>query len=309
MSVMMREKEGMIELRCPYCGAEYRVPKGTVYATCPYCGTTVRIGEKRVEERHYVFRLMIDKNRAYRDLVEYAEQQWNSVHGLSAKASMNKAILHYLPLYIVRINIRVESEEGREYKKYVSALAMKQPPFPLPPDYGFPVRGRDSFKPAIIKNTRYYMPNLPPALVVSRLKAEYLEEAKELAEALGGAKIIDESGLEGIAHYPFWEIRYVYKEKNYRGIIDGADGTVVYLEYPLSMTGRIMTLSAGTAILLGSTGLGAGIGLVAQHPLAGLIAGLISGVAGAVRLYTASFSPIGRYRYNPAEEGYLAPVR
>ena len=70
-----------------------------------------------------------------------------------------------------------------------------------------------------------------------------------------------------------------------------------------------MTLSAGTTILLGCTGLGAGIGVLAAHPLLGAAAGLISGIAGAVRLLTASFSIIGRYRYNPAEEGYLAPIR
>ncbi len=309
MAVMMREKEGMVEIRCPYCGAEYKVPRGSVYATCPYCGTTVKIGEQRVEEKHYVFRLMIDKNRAYKDIVEYAEQQWNSVRGLVEKALVEKAILHYLPLYIIRINIRVEAEEGREYKKYVSALAMKQPPFPLPPDYGFPVRGKDTFKPSIIKNTRYYMPDIPPSLIVSRLKAEYLEEAKELAEALGGANIVDESSMEGVAHYPFWEIHYKYEDRIYRGVIDGADGTIVYLEYPLSTTGRIMTLSAGTTILLGCVGLGAGIGILAAHPLLGAVAGLISGIAGAVRLLTASFSIVGRYRYNPAEEGYLAPIR
>ncbi len=309
MAVTMREKDGMVEIRCAYCGAEYKVPRGSVYATCPYCGTTMKISEQRIEEKHYLFRLMIDKNRAYKDIVEYAGQQWNSVHGLAKKTSVWKTILHYLPLYIVKINIRVEAEEGREYKRYVSALAMKQPPFPLPPDYGFPVRGKDTFKPSIIKNTRYYMPDIPPSLIVSRLKAEYLEEAKEFAEALGGASIVDESSMEGVAHYPFWEIHYKYNDRIYRGIIDGADGTIVYLEYPLSTTGRIRILSAGTTILLGCTGLGAGVGALVAHPLLGAAAGLISGIAGAMRLLTTSFSTVGRYRYNPAEEGYLAPVR
>ena len=140
-------------IECPYCAAEFRVPSTISYATCPYCGTTIKIAAKSVEREHFIFRLNISRNKAYELTKQFASQQFGAPRDIAERAGYGSVKLHFIPLYIYYIDIRAycgDKEAGQE-TGYSAALALENPPIPIPRNYNFPIRGREYFKPAKIK--------------------------------------------------------------------------------------------------------------------------------------------------------------
>ncbi len=317
-------------VKCPYCGAEYRIPETVTYATCPYCGTTFKIENPEEKIEHYLFRMIIDKNNAYRLAKSFATQQIGVAEDLADNAEFRSAKIYYVPVYIYEVKIlapcKEELEElekekessielgvhGGEEVNYVLVVANDNLPIPLPENYSFPARARMYFKPSILKNGVYLQPLLDPYEVFEEVKQPSLKQAVEEAEMAcsNGYEVIDESQYLGIAHYPFWHIKYSYKGKEYQALVDAADGTIVYLEYPYSLKGRLIGFTGGLGALIGA-GL---IGGVIADKIAGLFtAGFIGGAltASPGLVYTlinlARFK--GVYRYKPEEEAIFLPVR
>ena len=330
---MSEAKTGYKLVKCPYCGAEYRVPATVTYATCPYCGTTFRIGKPEEEIEHYLYHLNIDKNKAYRLARDFATQQIGVVEDLAQAASFKEAKLYYVPVYIYEINIKAPCrEELEELKKeeaerdkeirlkihggeevdYVIKPAVEDLPIPLPKDYGFPARARSYFKPAVLKNGRYLQPLLDPIKIFNMVKQPYVSKATEEARisCSSGYEVIDKSSYRGIAHYPFWHIKYTYNGKEYEALVDAADGTIVYLEYPLSMSGRLIGVAGGSGTLIASAIIG---GLISLKLMEELLPGLIGGAIAALpalgyTLYRLARSK-GIYKFKPGEEAVFLPVR
>ncbi len=319
--ITIRKIDGEYEVECPYCGAHYRVPEHASYGTCPYCGTTIALAKRTIEEKHYIFRVYIDSNKAYRLATKFASQQWNSPGDLADKAVYETAKLHYIPIYVYNISYRIQTEDPKIkhlveemetiLERYVAEIALSKPVIPIHPRYGFPVRGRDRFKPfKRKKNLVFHRPDRDPYKILVELKKIYYKEAQSLAQSLGGpVEIEDNSSFIGVAHYPFWEIVYRKDGNRYRAYVDAADGTIVYVEYPLSFTGRVLSFTASAAIFVGTAALGLGIGLLLHHTVIGLIGGVLAGAPAYRTLFSSSKEKIGKYIYNPEEEGFFAPVR
>ncbi len=335
----VEEAGGRYRVKCSFCGAAFYVPKHVKYATCPYCGTTVALEtRKSLEEtrQHYMFRVYVSGNKAYDVAMGFASAQWGAPSDLRERSSLTGMRLHYIPLYIYEINITADCKgfkksimpliyverylpyvmkKAGEEAAQVSAPAIAPLPIPVPPTYGFPARGREYFRPSKLKQGRYYQPNLDPDKVLERLKRGYRERAmEEAAEAcnLVHAEITieDKSRLIGLAHYPFWEITYSYGGETYRAVVDAADSTVVYLEYPIAARSRLIGLAGAAGLLLGSAVLGGIITAIAgPHLLAGAAAGFAASLPGAYQLLTRSGTGRGVYRFRPEEEGVFASVR
>ena len=335
-SVLKREG-GFVRVKCPYCGAEYKVPATVTYATCPYCGTTFMINKPGERIEHYLYRLIIDKNKAYRLARDFATQQIGVVDDLVEKASFKSAKLYYLPIYIYEINVKVPCKEeaetlekqeeeimehkarelklkvhGGEETEYVLKPAIDKIPFPFPQNYGFPARSRMYFKPTILKNGVYLQPTLDPIKIFEEVKKPSLRKAVEEARisCSHGYEVIDESKYNGLAHYPFWHIVYTYNNRDYNAVVDASDGTIVYLEYPLSMKGRLMVFGGGLGVLGLSSGIGAYLSAsLIGDPLPGLIGGLVTGLPGFLygAYRVARFK--GEYRFRPGEEAVFVPPR
>jgi len=318
--VAIKRSDDMYIVKCPHCGAEYRIPVNLRYATCPYCGTTIAIDRRVVEENHYLFRVYIDGNKAYRLAVEFAGQQWNSPGDLASKAVYESAKLHYVPIYVYSISYSVMTADQRVreilggtdtvLERYVAEIAISSPVIPIHPRYSFPVRGRDKFKPVSGKTAVFHRPERDPYKILTELKKRYYSEALGLLRSIGvEAEVIDSSRYEGVAHYPFWEIIYRVDGNRYRAFVDATDGTIVYVEYPLSFTGRVLSLTASAIIFIGTAALGLGVGMLMHHTIIGLVGGVLSGLPAYKALYGSAKRRIGKYIFNPEEEGLFAPVR
>ncbi len=332
---MSKESQSYKTVKCPYCGAEYKVPPTVTYATCPYCGTTFKVDNPEEEIEHYLYKLNIDKNTAYRLARDFATQQIGVVEDLAQAASFKEAKLYYMPVYIYEINVKApcreeleelkkeeeEAEEKREIRisihggeeiDYITKPATSVLPIPLPMDYGFPARARIYFKPTILKNGTYLQPLFDPMQLFRQVKQPYIAKASEEARisCSNGYELIDESKYRGIAHYPFWLVKYTYQGKEYTALVDAADGTIVYLEYPLSMRGRLVGFAGGTGTLVASSIIG---GLVSNALMESLTPGLVGGALAALPAFAYTAYRLARfkgvYKFKPGEEAVFLPVR
>ncbi len=327
-NVELRREKGFVLIKCPYCTAEYRVPETIKYATCPYCGTTFRLDKPDAKIEHFLFKMVFDKNSAYKLARDFATHQVGVVEDLYENSSFESATLYYVPLYIYEINIKAlcksEKEEtsesgeveiavhGGEEVSYELVKAVDKVPIPLPDDYGFPARARMYFKPTILKDGKYLQPNRDPMEIFNSVKRPSLEQAIEEAKIScdRGYHVIDNSKYHGIAHYPFWWIKYSYRGKTYNALVDAADGTIVYLEYPLSMSGRLFSLGGGITSIILAGGIGSLITwYILKEPLLGFIGGFIATIPGFLVAAFKMISSKGRYKFKPGEEALFMPVR
>ncbi len=327
-SPIIERKKGWATIKCPYCGAEYRVPATVTYSTCPYCGTTFRLDKPGARIEHFLFKMMYGSGQAYRLARDFATQQIGAAEDLAEAAEFSDATLYYVPIYIFEINVKalcteekeVLEEQGLELTvhggedvKYYLIPAVDKLPIPLPRDYGFPARSRMYFKPSVLKKGRYLQPVIDPMKTFERLKKDSISEAIEEARisCSKGYHLIDNSKYHGIAHYPFWMIEYVYKRRKYKALVDAADGTVVYLEYPISSKGRLISLLGGVGFIATATLVSTAISMYLYHtifkPL--LYGSIATSAPGAAVIAYRSVVPTGKYKYKPGEEGLYVPVR
>ncbi len=334
---IVKKEKGFVTVKCPYCGAEYKVPSTVTYATCPYCGTTFRIDKPGEKIEHYLYRLIVDKNKAYRLARDFATQQIGVVEDLVERSSFKKAKLYYVPIYIYEVNVKtpcreeeeeLEKEEeeiekgetseiklkihGGEEVEYILRPAVDKIPLPMPENYGFPARSRMYFKPSVLKDGLYLQPVLDPLKIFAEVKEPRIKKAINEARisCSGGYDVVDESKYLGIAHYPFWHIVYTYDEKEYNAIVDASDGSIVYLEYPLSFKGRLRVFGAGSGVLLLAAGLGA---LVTYNAMGDPFTGFVGGLVAALPGFFYGLSRIarfkGKYWFKPGEQAIFVPPR
>ncbi|ADM27716.1 zinc finger TFIIB-type domain-containing protein [Ignisphaera aggregans DSM 17230] len=307
-----------IDIKCPYCGAGYRVPRTVTYATCPYCGTTFKLDNPSEKIDHYLFKALIDDQKAFNIIKSFASQQVGAEKDLIDRASFVSSKLFYIPIYLYEARVRAlcrdgdkEYHGGESYNQYI-VIAIDNPPIALPTDYGFPARMREYFKPTISRNYIYLQPVKDPIAIFEGLKRRDISEAmNEAREACPSSdiKLADESRYIGLAHYPFWQIEYSYKGNIFRAIVDAADGTILYLEYPLNIknaTKALIGVIAGTIIasLIGTT--------IAIQSNTAFIGGLASFIAFTPALYISLSMLLKRkatYMYNPEEEAEFLPTR
>lgn len=269
-------------IKCPYCGAVFEVPETVSIAVCPYCGTTVWQATGEVFKEHYMFEVRYEYNRAFDATRMIAQRQFAAPDDLYDAAQPLGGFLHFIPLYLYHISVRAECpgnpEAGLE-EDYEAVLATRSPPEGMPESYRFPVRGRRFFEPARIERGRYYQPEIDPKQLLPKVSERAKRRAlREALDACREPKLVDETKWLGIIHYPIWEVKYGYRGKEYRALVDASDGSVVYLEYPIGGKERGTLLAMGFGGIIASTILGTVIsGVTAGTPL-GAAGGFLAGL-------------------------------
>jgi hypothetical protein len=313
--------------RCSFCGAEFSIPKTFVYATCPYCGTTTRVDNPDAKVDHFIFAINYDKNSSYRRVKDFALMQVGIAEDFNDNVDFDSAYQYLVPLYIYEVDVKavcreevekIEENEveisihGGEEAAHVVVIALENPPINIPKDYSFPAKNRIYFKPSILREGVYLNPSLDPETVFEKIKRPYIEKTLSEAETACGKKyrFADNSRFVGLAHYPFWIITCNYRGRKYRAIVDAADGTVLYLEYPISFKQRLKGLVGGIGFTLTASIIGTAISYtLSSNIIYSTIGGTLTALPGLAIAINKFSRSKGVYKYKPSEEAIFTPIR
>ncbi len=295
----------MPKVKCPYCGAEFAAPSGVKYIVCPYCGTTIVAETGEAAENQYYYPARLADNDAFLLAMARASMLPGAPSDIQKTAMYKKAELHYLPLYICRVEASVPGCEEQASESSTRAfLAVKEPPLHVPREYRFPAVGRVPYNPSEAKRGKFYQPDVNPdrycLVEEQRLKMRVSEEARIAGCPYRAPE--SKSDIEGIAHYPVWRITYTHplSNRDLEAVVDAVDAQLIYLEYPIPLVKRAMLTGAGVLALIVGIITGGVIGAAIHHIGYGLAGGFIGGLVAGIPAFTASMSRIGRYRYRVA---------
>ena len=238
------------EIKCSHCGAPLAFEPGEMLATCKYCGYTVVIetGEPFTLEHSLVIN-KFDPTQIEEPIRDWMREGFLKPGDLAKKAKLTEKNLTYLPFWVVsaramstykgvfeRIAPAVV-KEGKIEKEYDwMVLARKTAEFPTR-EYEVPLEGK----------IPYDFRKIEPFAHVLNSEIDKTE-AEELArqEIDAGHRFLAQQDIDRIAefktemkiektvylHAPIWFIKYEYKGKDYRLLIEGTTGTAVKGDIP-----------------------------------------------------------------------------
>jgi hypothetical protein len=239
-------------IRCSHCGAPVDFKPGEIIATCKYCGftTVIQTGKE------FIFEHSLILNRFDQVNIEESIKSWMG-HGfmkpsdLPRKSNITEKDLIYLPFWVVSTKAKsvykgiferiapAIVKEGVIEKEYDwLVLAREASDFPTR-EYKVPLQGKipydfrkiEGF--AKLLNSEIDRNN---ALEIARqqidshhqfLLQQHVDRIIELSTEIDLKQMV-------YLHAPLWFIKYEYKNKTYQLIIDGATGTAVKGDIPLS---------------------------------------------------------------------------
>lgn len=265
-------------IRCPYCGSEFKVPHAITAATCPYCGYTFRVDTGKAIEEHYYFKVIFSSSRAFTRLMDFIARNYGAPADLKVAAVLRDSKLHYVPIHAVHAEADGECNyvEGMWFwrKSYEGDFVevhdyfipgTTEPWFTnLLRSYKFSLRGREYFKPKMIRMGKYYGITVPKEAAISEAERRIKEDLmSDLRSGCAGEKIIKSARTEylGVTHYPIWEFTYEYKGIQMKALVDASSGRVIYAEHPQTLEAREKAGMMGAGIMI-----------------AGLIGGLVGGL-------------------------------
>ena len=290
----------MATMRCPYCGASFEVPETVSIAVCPYCGTTVWRQTGDLLKEHYMYELRVEYNRAFDMLRRTGQRLFAAPEDIGEASTPESGFLHFIPLHLFHVRVKAScpgNEEAGLEEGYETFLATSNPPEGLPRAYRFPTRGRRFFEPSTLERGRYHQPDVDPEELLGEASRRYREKAvREAHNHCEEPEVRDETRWQGIIHYPIWEIRYRYGNEAYRGLVDGADGTVIYMEYPIGGKERGILLGVAAGGLIAGALLGLGVGALLGSHLAGAAGGVAAWLPGAYVSLRLGARRRGEYR-------------
>ncbi len=256
-----------MEVKCPGCGATFKVPEDTRTYTCPYCGLV--FGEKKPGEDHYYFPAI--REEPYSLLLRYVQRQFGVPSDIALNSSLRRRELHYVPVYFYYVYGRVSGECGRygwteaEEGAYIGIVASER--FSkLLEDYPFPVRGKKFFSQEVYRLGRYHEPEFDEAEARRRaerkldelLRGELRKQCKSLRGVKEHARRVE---YRGLIHYPIYHLSYAYGGSLYQAFIDGSDGKIILAEHPLKLQTRILQLSVAAGLIFLALAMGGLISL------------------------------------------------
>ncbi len=283
----------MPRLRCPYCGAEFEAPSGFRYVVCPYCGTIVDTGTGGRSES-WVYPVRLEEQDAYTLALSRAAQLPGAPPGIVDEAAPGGGELHYLPLYICAARARAVGCEGAEEELEAAGAAAEAEW--LPRGYRFPAAGRVAYDPSTARRGVFHQVARGGEELCSRLRSR--AESEALGEALFSGctpeRVESDARLLGVAHYPFWLIRYSWGGGEYLAAVDAVDGNVAYLEYPIPLARRGLLLAAAAVAAVSGLAAAAAVAAAAKAAAAAA-AGGVGGLGAALPFLRTAVARRGRY--------------
>lgn len=289
----------MKQTKCPNCGASFEVIETTSFTTCPYCGYTFNL-QTLQEWVHYFFPVYFNQNSAWLKLRSFILRRYGVPHDFYESSNITSMALHYIPLHVFHAEAEATCQSKKGTATYHKVLDLAIPAYSgfwfdsFLRSHKFSIRGRIFFKPSILEKGRYYPPRISSEsaknLIQSIVSSSVLREANESCKGYSQVSKVEINYI-GLVHYPIWEFHYNYKNESYRGIIDGTNGRVIFVEYPLSREAKTFLLVSSTTLTVASSlgGLIIGSALV-NSAILGLIFGFVGSLASSVPLLLTALS-------------------
>jgi DNA-directed RNA polymerase subunit RPC12/RpoP len=238
------------EIKCSHCGAPLSFEPGEMLATCKYCGYTVAIetGEPFTLEHSLIIN-KYDQTQVEEPIRNWMRGGFLKPGDLAKKAKLTEKNLTYLPFWVVsaeasstykgvfeRIAPAV-AKEGKIEKEYDwLVLARKAAEFPTR-EYDVPLEGKVPYDFRKIEAFAHVLNSEIDRAEAEEQARQEIDENHRYLVQQDIDKIVDfktEMKVEETVylHAPIWFIKYEYKGKDYKLLVDGATGTAVKGDIP-----------------------------------------------------------------------------
>jgi len=238
------------EIKCPHCGAPLGFEAGEMLATCKYCGYTVVIetGEPFTLEHSLIIN-KYDQTQVEEPIRDWMREGFLKPGDLAKKAKLTEKNLNYLPFWVVSVEAtstykgvfeRITPavvKEGKIQKEYDwLVLARKAAEFPTR-EYEVPLEGKIAYDFRKIEAFAHVLNSEIDRAEAEEQARQEIDENHRYLVQQDIDKIVDfktEMKVEETVylHAPIWFIKYEYKGKDYKLLIDGATGTAVKGDIP-----------------------------------------------------------------------------
>jgi hypothetical protein len=240
------------KLSCPHCGAPLPFEPGEIFATCRYCGFTVVIETgKAFTFEHSMLTNKYDQTKIEEPVKVWMSSGFLKPQDLAGKSKIIEKNLFYLPFWVVSIEVKSQykgiferitpaiTKEGAIEKKYNwLVLASKATNFPTK-EYDVPLEGKIPYDFRKIEGFAKVLNSEIDKDEAVELAKQQIEEHHRYLIQQDVDKIIEMKSEFKVnqtvyLHAPVWFIKYEYKGKFYKILIDGASGMVIKGDIPLT---------------------------------------------------------------------------
>lgn len=239
-------------IRCSHCSGPVDFKPGEIIATCKYCGfTTVIETGKAFTFEHSLILNKYDQATIEAPIASWMQGGFLKPGDLFRRSKFIEKNLIYLPFWIIstqakttykgifeRISPAIVKEGTIEKEHDWLVLARQAAEFPTR-EYEVPIEGKIPYDFRKIEGFAKLLNSEIDRETALKLASKQIEEHNRYLLQQDVDRIVDlktELDLKRMVylHAPFWFIKYEYRSKRYQLIIDGATGTVLKGDIPLS---------------------------------------------------------------------------
>ena len=254
-----------VGLNCPSCGGRIDVEEGEKIAVCPFCHTVSRIsGEEGI--RTLAYKMKTKEKHAYDAAYKWFRKGFKA-RNLKKIAKIVEIYPVYLPFwrysgrgmgtvlgYEIIEHVDSRGNVYRE-KKSMEKIVIK--------DYDWTMLACDGGDIGVkhLRNLKGEIIPLTEDLPIYEA-TKSSDDAKGEAERAIGSWVLRDSGVErmtfaktfvvprefSLIYYPFWVIRYDYKNKMYFLTVDGVTGEVISGRAPGDPLWQSLAIGAGATV-------------------------------------------------------------
>lgn len=238
------------EIKCSHCGAPLAFEPGEMLATCKYCGYTVLIETGApFTLQHSLIINKFDQTQIEEPVRAWMRGGFLKPSDLARKSKLAEKNLVYLPFWVVSMQATstyrgvferlapAVSKEGKIEKEYDwLVLARRTAGFPTR-EYEVPLEGKIPYDFRKIEPfARVLNSEIGKTEAEEQARREIDENHRFLAQR-DVDKIVDFKTEIKIRetvyiHVPMWFVKYEYKGKDYRLLVEGTTGAVVKGDIP-----------------------------------------------------------------------------
>jgi DNA-directed RNA polymerase subunit RPC12/RpoP len=240
------------EIKCSHCGAPIAFKPGEILATCKYCGFTVVIetGETFTFE-HSLLLNQYDLAQIEEPIRTWMREGFLKPSDLARKSKITEKNLVYLPFWVVSVEAKSTYKgvferitpaivkDGKIEKQYSwLVLARKATEFPTK-EYNVPLEGKIPYDFRKIEGFAKVLNSEIDRDGAVEIAKQQIDAHHRFLVQQDIDKIIEfntELNVKQVVylHAPIWFVKYEYKGKTYQLFIDGATGTAIKGDIPLS---------------------------------------------------------------------------